>query len=416
MQLLQALAQAGFATYIVGPSALPLYFTRRSVRRRNEDRSANPAAGNENSGAGSLPAVIWVETEASLVDLSRLFGEISFPGATHFDAALESGQTLVLFRCIEPGQRPGQVSLQGAFRFELRRGVFQDPLGAYPFLRDTQLRFRGAPAPETSEPAASDFDDIAILEIALLIARCGYELPPKVLSGALSAAPPASEPPQQDVTGSRGPAGRLSPIEQRFLLAGILTGAHSAAALQFLMDSGFISRYWPLLADMDSVPHSKEHHPEGNVWKHTLETFSYRKVYELELGIGLLLHDCGKPYAQPQGGNRFDQHAQIGSQKTRRFLEQLQFPHSVIQAAEYLVKNHMLPSAISSLPTFRTEEVMASPMFPELLELYRCDVSSTFRGPEGYYRACKTYRAFLKNRRNPFRSSDGKKRLRLLVE
>ncbi len=167
---------------------------------------------------------------------------------------------------------------------------------------------------------------------------------------------------------------------------------------------------------MDSVPHSKEHHPEGNVWKHTLETFSYRKVYELELGIGLLLHDCGKPYAQPQGGNRFDQHAQIGSQKTRRFLEQLQFPHSVIQAAEYLVKNHMLPSAISSLPTFRTEEVMASPMFPELLELYRCDVSSTFRGPEGYYRACKTYRAFLKNRRNPFRSSDGKKRLRLLVE
>lgn len=398
-------------TYLVGPSALHMYFNGQYRKGRGQTPPVDP------------PAVLWVETEASLVDLSRLFDGLSFPGALFFDAALEAGQTLVLFRCIDPGHRTDQATLQGAFRYELCRGVFQDPCGAYPYIGDTRLHLRG----ETSTGRGP----VTAIEMALLMAQFGYALP----ENSAAAPQPAGEatlswPLQSlETTGtaarhegaegydqSEGRASRLSPIEQRFLLSGVLTGAYSAAAMQFLMDSGFIPLHWPLLADMDAVPHSKEHHPEGNVWKHTLETFTHRKVYELELGLGLLLHDCGKPYAQPQGGNRFDQHAQIGSKKTRRFLEGLQFSQKVIQSVEYLVRNHMLPAAIASLPTFRTEEVMESPLFPELLELYRCDVSSTFRGPDGYYSACKTYRTFLKHRRNPFRSSDGKKRLRLLVE
>ena len=430
MNLLQPLAQAGFSTYLVGPSALHMYFKRRSGKW-------------DNGNAAKIPAVLWVETEASLVDLSRLFDEISFPGAEFFDAAMFTANSLVLFRCIEPGHRPDQATLQGAFRYDVGRKVFQDPFGAYPYLTESHVHFHRAAS--TENPAAAKnilSDELAIIEIALLMAHFGYTLPKEEPAGLAGPAGPASPDNPADLANPNNPAnragpagpgtsarselpdpassgaaaGRLSAIEQRFLLSGILTGPHSAAALQFLMDSGFIPLYWSLLADMDAVAHSKEHHPEGNVWKHTLETFSHRKVFELELGLGLLLHDCGKPYAQAQGGHRFDQHAQIGSQKTRRFLEQLQFPYSVIQAVEYLVKNHMLPSAISSLPTFRTEEVMTSPLFPDLLELYRCDISSTFRGPDGYYRACKTYRSFLKNSRNPFRSSDGKKRLRLLVE
>src|SRR6056297_497648 len=408
MKLLSPLVEAGFPTYLIGPSALDIYFGRRSRD------------------------IFWVETEASLIDLTRLFDGIMFPGAEYFDAALDithrDGQTLVLFRCVEPGEATGEAigdpagwgtlqgTLQGSFRFEIGRGVFQDPCTAYPHLRSASLQLHG----DTNTDTNTDTDTAAagvgagnagsslfeIFEAALLIARFGYK-PPAAPVGAVGNRP---------ALGEKAEPAQLSPIEQRFLLTGVLTGAHSAAALQFLKDSGFISVYWPLLEHMDEVHHSKEDHPEGNVWKHTLETFTHRKVYELELGLGLLLHDCGKPYARAQGGNRFDQHAQIGVQKTRRFLEDLQFPQRVIASAEYLVKHHMMPSAISDLPTFRTEEVMASPLFPELLELYRCDVSATFRGPDSYYRACKTYRTFLKHQRNPFRSSDGKKRLRLLVE
>jgi poly(A) polymerase len=69
----------------------------------------------------------------------------------------------------------------------------------------------------------------------------------------------------------------------------------------------------------------------------------------------------------------------------------------------------MLPAALSRLPLIRTGEIMASPLFPTLLELYRCDESSSFKGLDGYYQSSAAYKAYLKYRRNPYRSADGKK-------
>jgi poly(A) polymerase len=43
------------------------------------------------------------------------------------------------------------------------------------------------------------------------------------------------------------------------------------------------------------------------------------------------------------------------------------------------------------------------------MELYRCDESSSFKGLEGYYKSSAAYQSYLKYRRNPYRSSDGKK-------
>ena len=54
-------------------------------------------------------------------------------------------------------------------------------------------------------------------------------------------------------------------------------------------------------------------------------------------------------------------------------------------------------------------EIMSSLLFPTLLELYRCDESSSFKGLDGYYRSSAAYQSYLKHRRNPYRSADGKK-------
>jgi poly(A) polymerase len=52
---------------------------------------------------------------------------------------------------------------------------------------------------------------------------------------------------------------------------------------------------------------------------------------------------------------------------------------------------------------------MEAPLFPTLMELYRCDESSSFKGLDGYYESSAAYRQYLKYRRNPYRSADGKK-------
>jgi poly(A) polymerase len=163
------------------------------------------------------------------------------------------------------------------------------------------------------------------------------------------------------------------------------------------------------LASLDQAGHSKEYHPEGNAWEHTLETFRYRKTEDLILSLGLLLHDTGKPLSASSGSRRFDGHAELGARLAEKFLLRLEYDRPVIDSICYLVKNHMLPAALPRLPLARKREILESPLFPTLMELYRCDESSSFKGLDGYYKSSAAYQNYLKNRRNPYRSEDGKK-------
>jgi poly(A) polymerase len=137
-----------------------------------------------------------------------------------------------------------------------------------------------------------------------------------------------------------------------------------------------------------------------------MEAFRYRKPaasgFDPLLSLGLLLHDVGKPLSYSAGRRRFDGHAELGTNRARRFLERLGFNAQLTHNVCYLVRNHMLPAALPRLPLVRTGEIMASPLFPVLMELYRCDESSSFKGLDGYYRSSAAYKSFLKRSRNPY--------------
>jgi poly(A) polymerase len=217
-------------------------------------------------------------------------------------------------------------------------------------------------------------------------------------------------------TAAARPAEKPPPEYQRIILTDILTGMFPWKGMQFLADCGLLDVLWPELSGLDKTDHSKEFHPEGNVWEHSLESFRYRKVPDLTLTLALLLHDAGKPSARKSREKAFDGHAEIGARIARKFLRRLVFPESIVSDVVFLVKHHMIPGAMQRLPLYRTEKLMSKEIFPLLLELYRCDLSSTYRGPDGFYRACKIYRNFLRYRKNPYRTNEGKKLARLYVE
>jgi poly(A) polymerase len=324
----------------------------------------------------------------SLADIAREFDDVDFPGMDGCDAVARFDGHACLIRCIDDDEPFPRMpfSVQNLF-YDPRRRVFLDPLNIYVDIR------RG-------EPRLLDevcCDEQTVLEAALLYSRFKY-------------------PRNSFYKGLEYNWEHISVYEQRLLLSRILRGKYAHRGLDILKRSGLIHALWPELARMDAAEHAKEHHPEGNAWEHTLETFRYRKTTDLALSLGLLLHDAGKPVAKRNEGNTFDRHAQIGSGIARRFLERLEFEDDLLDEVVFLVREHMLPAFIPRLPTYRTERSMSSPWFPKLLELFRCDLSSTFRGPEKYYEACCTYRSFLKNRKNPFRTAEGKKQLRLYVE
>lgn len=325
----------------------------------------------------------------SIIELAKIFPDLRYPGIDGFDAALTSaGEEEVYFSCNDAAEAPaarGENFAILSLSYDPFRDSFHDPMGIYPLLR------RGVIYPETESALGAS----AAMDAAILISRYAYRLE----SGASQARPAEPEP--------------FPPETQRMLLAYILSGENASAGLKFLSERNFIQALWPELSCLSSIAHSKEYHPEGDVWEHTLETFRYMKKPDLTLALALLLHDAGKPLAGAQEGRRFDRHAELGAAVAQKFLKRLEFPAALAADVSFLVRNHMLPGLIKSLPTYRTGSVMESELFPMLLEVYRCDLSSTFRGPGGYYEACKVYRAFLKHKKNPFRGSDGKKLQRL---
>lgn len=332
---------------------------------------------------------VFAVTTEDPAAIAREAEELSFPGVAGVDAEALVDGSRVLFRCADAFSRRLKPRIPVLdFRYVPARRVFRDPAEAYYHIRDRDPGLHG----DGDLPV--DWTDIA--ELAVLASRYGFRLP------ALSEFPEDAPP--------------LSAYLQRLYLSCLLTGKHPAAGFSFLMKSGFIRRHWPEILSLDKVDHGKEYHPEGNVWQHTLETFSYRKTRDLTLSLALLLHDIGKSRSVENEGNRFDRHAQIGGGMAVRFLKNLGFSDPLVEHVRFLVSRHMMPAMIVKLPVFRTEDTMSHPLFPLLLEVYRCDISSTFRGPDGYYEACRAYREFLKNKKNPFRTSAGKKFLRTYVE
>ena len=350
-----------------------------------------------------LRGVSFELIEGSIVDIARVSENISYPGIEGVDAIVYEGDLEAIFSCTDSirtiSHHPFSVM---NFFYDKNRNSYIDRSDSYKALREKKLELN----------TQSNLNMLSIqnlLEAGALVSCFGFKPSSELLSGfgILS---------ERIDSVTILPDQIPSPIIQRLYLSCILSGEFTAAGLKLLKDFSAVEILWPELYSLVGLSQDKEFHPEGDVWDHSLETLYHRKTNDPELSFALLLHDIGKPLSEEEDGNRFNNHAQIGRRAAVNLLKRLEFPPEKIEKISFLVENHMLPAAIKTLPTFRTEKAMQNPWFPLLLEVYRCDLMSSFNGPEGYYEACKVYRRFIKNTKNPFRGSDGKKLYRQYVD
>ena len=330
------------------------------------------------------PGPLYLATDSSLVALARAFDDLQFPGLPLEDAAVKNGGNRLVFRCVdslsEPPSAPFTVQ---RLLYDPGRNVFIDRLDMYPDLRSRTLTFMADSYPRW----------LGLCEAAKLVSRYHYS------SDGLQ------------LGWERGDA--LPSIDyQKDLLESLLTSRAPEKGFGLLEASGFVAEAWPELSAMTEVPHGKDFHPEGNVWEHTLATFKHRKHPEFVLSLSLLFHDSGKPGSQNTGDKRFDGHAELGAHIAARFLRRLGFEERIVEPVEFLVRYHMMPAALKILPPFRTEKIFASPLFPTLLELYRADLSSSYGDEESYYEACRIYRAWQRDKGNPYLAEKMRKRAR----
>jgi len=365
-----------------------------------------------------MPALpyIWAETSANIAVLAKFIENLRFPGMEIADGAVDLSDATLYFRCTDGSEQNSRSFPLLSLLYDWQSGHFQDPLGIYPLIRRLHTTLEDASLAESAAAANTDRYRL-IMDSSLFLARypieTGTRRQQEAFFEAIESCGAGLQPGNYDAR-LRPMGVRPCPEKQRAFLSCLLVSPWPHRGFHVLKRTGFLEEFWPELSGLDNVDHSKEFHPEGNVWNHTMETFRHRKAlgsgaFDLRLSLGLLLHDAGKPIAASSGSRRFDGHAELGAAAASRFLERLGFGPSLSEDVFYLVKNHMLPAALKRLPVAKTRKIMTSPVFPTLMELYRCDESSSFKGLDDFYENSAAYQNYLKNLRNPYRSDDGKK-------
>jgi putative nucleotidyltransferase with HDIG domain len=324
-------------------------------------------------------------TSAPPARLIELFPRALEVGA-HFGVVLvreeEAEVQVATFRtdhAYRDGRRPEAVTYETDPRQDvLRRDFTINALLENPFtgevidlvngladLRDHRLRAIGDPAQRFQE------DRLRLLRAIRFAARLAFDIESTTWDALIRQASAIAT---------------VSAERIRDELSRILTEGGARRGLELLDASSLLEILLPEVARMKGVPQPPEFHPEGDVWTHTLLLLeNLPPASPLPLALAALFHDVGKPPTFAVTDRiRFNGHASEGARLTRRILERLKYPGTVIETVASLVQNHMRFLDLPNMGAAARKRFFRIPHFDEQLELYRLDLLGGLRPPDAY--------------------------------
>lgn len=174
----------------------------------------------------------------------------------------------------------------------------------------------------------------------------------------------------------------------------ILTEGGARRGFELLDETGLLRILLPEIEEMKGVEQSPEHHPEGDVFKHTLLTLSRLEKPTETLAYGCLLHDVGKPVCFRKEADRitFYGHTDRGAEMAQAILKRLKRGRAVWERVAYLVKNHLRHTQAPKMRLSTLKRFLREEGIDELLELARVDALSS-SGDLQYYHFCQERRS-----------------------
>lgn len=137
----------------------------------------------------------------------------------------------------------------------------------------------------------------------------------------------------------------------------LLKGQKPSVGINFLKDIGFIN---PVLKNLIGCYQSPIHHPEGDVWTHTMMVIDYAATIrdkandKLAFMYGALCHDVGKPLVTDEEGHSYG-HDKAGIEPTEKFMKSITHNTKLISSVSKFTELHMriLQNAFTKKKTIR---------------------------------------------------------------
>jgi poly(A) polymerase len=266
------------------------------------------------------------------------------------------------------GRRPGRVAFSTAKADALRRdftvnGLFYDPVsrkildwvGGQADARKKVIRTIGKPLDRFGE------DKLRMLRAVRFAANLGFKIELATLRAIRKMSAEISA---------------VSAERVRDELVKLLTGPNPAKGLDWLDASGLLPILLPEIDALKGCKQSKEHHPEGDVFKHTRLMLSFLKKPTPVLALGALLHDIGKPKTSKKdkaGRIRFNGHDLVGARMADKVLTRLKFSNEIKEDVTACVEWHMQFKDAPKMKPSTLKRMMQRRTFLTELDQHRAD-------------------------------------------
>ncbi len=178
----------------------------------------------------------------------------------------------------------------------------------------------------------------------------------------------------------------------------ILGDGAARRGFELLSDSRLLDAVLPEIAAMRGVEQSPEHHPEGDVFVHTLLCLEKLEPWhDAALRLAVLLHDVAKPLTaerREDGRITFHGHCEQGEELARGICRRLRQSNETTDEVCWLVRHHLRHRDARQMRVATLKRFLGEPWIESLLELVRIDVSSG-SGDLDTWRFCVERRAAL---------------------
>jgi tRNA nucleotidyltransferase/poly(A) polymerase len=156
----------------------------------------------------------------------------------------------------------------------------------------------------------------------------------------------------------------------------ILTEGSARRGFELLDQSGLLAHVLPEISAMHGVAQSPDHHPEGDVFVHTLRLLAQLPTGRETLALGALLHDVAKPLCagrHADGRITFYGHPEVGADLAVTICQRLKRSRETWERVDYLVRYHLRHVAAPQMRRSTLRRFLSEDGIDELLELTRID-------------------------------------------
>ncbi len=170
-------------------------------------------------------------------------------------------------------------------------------------------------------------------------------------------------------------------ISRELIKAASLPGCGFAQSIRLMDDLGLLEHLLPEITALKNLPHDPRHHPEGDVFAHTLRAIEVNTEADPVLNMALLVHDAGKAETIrfKQGQATYPGHARAGEKLAASLGERLRLSREMILAVQTVTALHMHMHSLHLMRTSKILELMENPFWGLLVNAARCDQAARGR-------------------------------------